>query len=107
MDEPRLRLKIYFASQVVDVHVYEVGHGFGLGAPAVLEDGGAVHGFTRVAHQTLEDGEFLGRETDDAAGTARLAVQAVEFEIGDAQDGGRSRTAAAQEGADASGELIE
>ena len=98
---------IDFCAEMADVNVDDVGEVFEAFVPDMLDDHGAGEDLADVGDHIFEQGVFFGGQFDPAAGAADTLGEAIDFEVGQAEDvspfGGR----AAQESFNADEELGE
>jgi hypothetical protein len=105
-DQGAFVANVHFATKIINIDVYDIGHSFEIELPNLLDDGCARNGLTGVAHQALQQGKFLRAESDGVSATLHGMRDAVEFEVLDVQDGA-GVTLAAQDSANARGEFCE
>lgn len=82
---------------IIDVHIHHVGHGVEREIPHVLANLRARHALAGIAHQILQQAEFLGCQLDRAARAFHRVFHAVQFQVLDAQHRIHRAPAAAQQ----------
>src|SRR5580700_11819928 len=78
---------IHFAAEVVDVHVDHIGRGLEIDLPNLLDDRCAGDGLALVAHEELEETEFLGAQIDGVTSPLDGVGDTIDFQIGNLEHG--------------------
>src|SRR2546425_13170626 len=97
MDQLAVLSAVDLVTQVVDVHVNEVGECMEVLVPDVLGDHRAGQYAAGMAHQGFQEGVFLGRQLDAPSPARHLAGGRIQDEILDLEEPGRLAAAASQQ----------
>ncbi len=94
-------------AQPGDVGLHDVGLGVEVEVPDLLQQHGARHDLSGVAHQVFEDLQLLRQQFDALAGARDVAAQQIDLEVADLERRHRRDGRPSGEGADARQKLGE
>src|SRR5260370_38749729 len=80
---------VYLVTQVLDVHINQIGGVIERHVPDVLHNHGSRHGLPRISHEVFEQGEFLARQIDSFACAFHTKLAVVQDQVPDLQQTSR------------------
>src|SRR5207245_5652813 len=107
VDQLAVLSAVDLVTQVVDIHVNDVGECIEVLIPYVLGDHRAGQHAAGIAHQVFQEGVFLGRQLDAPAAAGHSAGGWIQDQIVHLQQASRLAAAASQQDAHAGQQFLD